>query len=147
MPKNKHVRAGIDFFTVLTPFTKNPVSRQHSCLSCTVSQEAETVFVDSLGRVSVEEIMSVFAQLLLLLFLALGIEEGKQIQKVRIGRVRCKAGVVVCQVLGNRGRENMNLRLRPSLREQGEEERERRKNGKETARYIKILRFGAMLLG
>lgn len=42
----------------------------------------------SSGRVNVEEIASVFAQVLLLLFLALGAEEGKQIltgSGVRLG--------------------------------------------------------------
>lgn len=47
-----------------------------------------------------EEVRSVFAQVLLLLFLAMGVEEGKQIQKARIGRVRYKAGVVALPGLG-----------------------------------------------
>lgn len=42
-----------------------------------MSQEAETPMpVVSLGRVNVEEITSVFARVLFLLFLALGAEEG-----------------------------------------------------------------------
>lgn len=46
-----------------------------------MSQEAEVwCSAFSSGRVNVEEIASVFAQVLLLLFLALGAEEGKQIQ-------------------------------------------------------------------
>lgn len=36
--------------------------------------------------------MSVFVQVILLLFLALGVEEGKQIRESRIGRVKGKAG-------------------------------------------------------
>lgn len=64
-------------------------------------QEASNVVcVVSLGRANVEEVRSVFAQVLLLLFLAMGVEEGKQIQKARIGRVRYKAGVVALPGLG-----------------------------------------------
>lgn len=65
-----------------------------------MSLEAEarcSVLVVSSGRIRVEEITSVFVQVLLLLLLALGVAEGKHIQEARVGRVSCKA----CQILGS----------------------------------------------
>lgn len=50
----------------------------------------------SLGRISVEEITSVFVQVIPLLFLAWGVEEGEQVQKAGISGVMCKAGCGVC---------------------------------------------------
>lgn len=83
-------------------------------------QEASNVVcVVSLGRANVEEVRSVFAQVLLLLFLAMGVEEGKQIQKARIGRVRYKAGVVACQVLGNSGKGACCQALGPKFKSSG----------------------------